>query len=139
MKFLHFINAELHVEMIRVRKALRQQDHMLMESFLATHHYTCNDLYRRNLCRLYLRAEFLSEICNPVGDNITPGVWQGRRPHELTIATFYGQNKRVRSRNHGLYGEGTQAGAPKPRSPSSQQSFATVVNVPLRPWICEQH
>ena len=42
----------------------------LMESFLETHNVTSIDLCRLNLCRIYLRAEFLSEIYNPEGDNL---------------------------------------------------------------------
>ena len=77
-KFVCFINAEIHIINLHVTHALRENDHTLMESFLETQHVTCTELYCLNLCRIYLRVEFLSEICNPEGDNILPEVWQGR-------------------------------------------------------------
>ena len=91
--FLCFINAELHVDMLRVPKALREQDHTLMESFLAIQHYTWNKLYRLNLFRRYSRLEFLSEICNPEGDNISPEVWQGEDTRMDRLTTVCGQKK----------------------------------------------
>ena len=77
-KFLCFINAEIHIDNIRVPQTLREKDHALMEPFMDTHHFSDKDMSRLNLCRIYLRVEFLSEICNPEGDNILPEVWQGR-------------------------------------------------------------
>ena len=83
-KFLCFINSEIHVDNFRVPHALRENDKALMESLLETQHFTCTDLYCLNLCRIYLRVEFLSEFCNAEGDNILPEVWQGQQPHKLT-------------------------------------------------------
>ena len=111
--FLCFINDEIHIDNLRVPQTLRANDHLIMETFLDTHHFSDKNMFRLNLCRIYLRVEFLSEICNPEGDNILPEVWQGRRPQASPCATFYGQIKRVRSKNLGP-SECTQAGIPKP-------------------------
>ena len=83
-EFLCFINAEVHIDNLRVPQTLRANDHAIMETFLDTHHFSDKDLSRLNLCFIYLRVEFLSEICNPEGDNILPEVWQGRRSQELS-------------------------------------------------------
>ena len=78
--FLCFISAEVHIDNLRVPQTLRANDHAIMETFLDTHPFSDKDLLRLNLCRIHLRVEFLSEICDPDGDNILPEVWQGRRP-----------------------------------------------------------
>ena len=48
--FLCFINAEIHIDYLRVPQFLRNNDHALMESFLETHTFTYTHLYRLNLC-----------------------------------------------------------------------------------------
>ena len=75
-KFLCCVHAELHLEMVRVPKALREQDHALMEPFLALQQPTCNDSHQLNLRRMHLRIELLSETCNPEGNDILQEVWQ---------------------------------------------------------------
>ena len=56
-----------------------------------THHLSDKDVYRLNLCRICLRVEFFSEICNPEGDNILPEVWQGRRPQDSSSVLWPNQ------------------------------------------------
>ena len=75
-KFLCFINAEIYIDNLRVPQFLRDNDHhALMELFLETHTFTSTNLYNRlNLCQIYLRVEFLSEICNPEGGNLLPSI-----------------------------------------------------------------
>jgi hypothetical protein len=41
-----------------------------METFIKLEKYTPKELYRLNLCRIFLQVECLSEICNPTGDGI---------------------------------------------------------------------
>ena len=78
-KFLYYyINAEINIDNLWVPLTLRANNNALMESFLDTHNFSDTDLYRLNLYRIYLRVEFLSEICNPEGDSLLPEVWQGR-------------------------------------------------------------
>ena len=89
-KFLCFINAELHVYMLRVPKALGEQDHTLIELFLATQHFICTDLCRLKLCRIYLQVEFLSEICNSEGDNISYLKYSKDGVDMIQPATYYG-------------------------------------------------
>ena len=55
-KFLCFMIAEIHIDNLRVPHTLRENDHTLMESFLETQNFTCTDLYRLDLWRIYLRV-----------------------------------------------------------------------------------
>ena len=69
-KFLYYyINAEINIDNLWVPLTLRANNNALMESFLDTHNFSDTDLYRLNLCCIYLKVELLSEICNPEGCN----------------------------------------------------------------------
>jgi hypothetical protein len=83
-EFLCSVNAEIHVKMQHVPQALRERDRTLMETFISLNKYTTKELYRLNLCRLFLQVECLSEICNATGDAILPEIWQGNRTHDST-------------------------------------------------------
>ena len=112
-KFLCFINAEVHINNLRAPQTLQANDHAIMETFLDTHQFSDKDLSRLNLCCIYLRVEFLSEICNPEGDNILPEVWQGRRPQESSSDLLWPNQARRFEKSWSLW-RSAQAGLPKP-------------------------
>jgi hypothetical protein len=87
--FLCSINASIHLEMVRVPQQLRERDQFLMESFMQLRLFSNKQLYRLNLCRLFLQVECLSEICNTIGDNLLPEIWQGRRSHDSSSTLLW--------------------------------------------------
>ena len=139
-KFLCFINAEIHVENIRVPQTLRDKDQALMETFMDTQQFSDRDMSRLNLCRIYLRVEFLSEICNPEGDNILPEVWQGRRPQESSSDLLWPNQARPFEKSWALWRSAIKLAY---LSPEVLRATATrtilPLNVPLGPWIGERH
>jgi hypothetical protein len=87
--FLCSINAKIHLEIGHIPKLLREHDSSIMETFILLEKYTQKELYRLNLCRMYLQVECLSEMCNPTGDGLLPEIWQGRRCHDSKSAIIW--------------------------------------------------
>jgi hypothetical protein len=106
------INAHFHIDMVRQPRPLREKDHALMETFLAMKHCTIAELSRRNLCRLCLQVEFLSEIClpDPSRKCVSPTVTvccqkSGRASDPATLrAPYFGLDKRDRLKSRGHCG-----------------------------------
>jgi hypothetical protein len=95
----------MHLEMGRVPQILRQNDHAVMEAFLALQRYTWKELHRSNLCHLYLNVELLSNICNLEGDTLLPETWQGRRQHESKSTTSWPKQARPFEKSWTLWRE----------------------------------
>jgi hypothetical protein len=73
----------------RAPQILRQNNHAMMEAFLALQQCTWKDLHQLKLCCLCLKAELLSEICVLEGCDMLPEIWQGLRPHESKSTTSW--------------------------------------------------
>jgi hypothetical protein len=138
--FLCSINAKIHLEMGRVPQILRVNDHGLMESFLDLQKYTWHELYRLNLCRLYLNVELLSEICNLEGDNILPEVWQGRKPHESKSTILWPKQERPFDQSWTLWRAALKHAYLSPEVLRATQARTLLpLNVPLGAWIGSRH
>ena len=140
-KFLCFISAEIHIDNLQVPQTLQANDHAFMESFLNTHNFSDTDLYRLNLCRIYLRVKFLSKICNPEGDNLLPEVWQGRQPQESSSDLLWPKQARPFQKYWSLWRHALKLAYLSPEVLRATTACTTILplNVPLGPWIGERH
>jgi hypothetical protein len=116
--------------MERVPQTLREKDQSIMETFVQMQHYNSTELYRLNLCRIFLQAEFLSEICTPESDSILPEVWQGIRPHDSCSAFLWPKQTRPFEKSWNLWREAIKLAYLGPSLP---------LNVQLGPWIGARH
>jgi hypothetical protein len=76
LSFLCSINATMHVAMERVPQTSREKDQSIMETFVQMQHYNSTELYRLNLCRMFLekywatcqkaKPEGMVMSCNPL-------------------------------------------------------------------------
>jgi hypothetical protein len=125
---------------MRVPKILRENDHAIMESFLALKRYTLNDLHRLNLCRRCLNIELLSEICNPEGDNLLQEVWQGQRPNESTSLILWPKQARPFEKSWTLWRGALKHAYLSPEVLQANKARALLpLNIPLGSWIGDRH
>jgi hypothetical protein len=71
------LTIDIPPRLLRLPKPLRQGDQILMDAFLSLG-WKAPRLRLLNYCRLFLRVESLSEICNPEGTMILATAWQGK-------------------------------------------------------------
>jgi hypothetical protein len=76
--FLNYINGALEITDISIHLTQSHGNFYLMEKTIESKQFTPAEIKRCNLCRLYLGATTVSDICNAKGTHLASGVWQGQ-------------------------------------------------------------
>ena len=122
------------VEVDASHTLLRDNGHTLMESFLETQYFTCTDLYRLNLCHIYLKSRIL--IGNLQSGRRQQFTWSLARPTTTRIVQWPPMAKTSVSVRKILdpMERGTEAGISKPWSTQGQHHNAHHSSTERTPW-----